>query len=247
MSPSEIFDRNLRRLRRDRAARVFADHDFLRRWMIEGIDDRLAAVRRSFGDVLDLGCFDRGFALPNTDIVRCDAGRAFARVQADEDRLPFADASFDLIVSAGVLDTVNDLPGALTLIRRALRPDGLFLGAFAGAGSLPKLRVALREADPAAARVHPQIDVRAAGDLMARAGFALPVADTEGLEVRYAALHPLIADLRGMAATNILASRTPMTRDSYARATAAFAAHADADGRVSERFEIVFVTGWAPS
>lgn len=215
--------------------------------MIEGIEDRLAAVRRSFTDVLDLGCFDRSFALPNANIVRCDAGAAFAEVQADEDRLPFGDARFDLVVSAGVLDTVNDLPGALIQIRHALRPDGLFLGAFAGAGSLPRLRAALREADPAAARVHPQIDVRAAGDLMARAGFALPVADTEGLTVRYGTLAALIADLRGMAATNVLAERTPMTRAGYARATAAFAAQADPAGRIGERFEIVFVTGWAPA
>ncbi|MES2753174.1 MAG: methyltransferase domain-containing protein, partial [Pseudomonadota bacterium] len=184
-------------------------------------------------------------------IVRCDPGGAFAAaaggIQADEDALPFTAAGFDLVVAAGTLDTVNDLPGALTLVRRALRPDGLFLGAFAGAGSLPRLRAAFRAADPGAARLHPQIDVRAAGDLLLRAGFALPVADTEALEARYADLFALIADLRGMAATSVLVGRTPLTRTTLAAAAAAFAAQADPDGRVSERFEVIFLTGWAPA
>lgn len=249
-SPPEIFDRAARRRRRDRAAPDFAAYGFLLDWMLAGIADRLGSVRRGFTDVLDLGCHDARFTLPGTNIQRCDAGAGFAAaangVQADEDRLPFAPASFDLIVSAGVLDTVNDLPGALTLIRRALRPDGLFLGAFAGAGTLPGLRAAFAAADPGAARVHPQIEVRAAGDLLLRAGFALPVADVETLAVRYPDLFALIADLRGMAATNLLAGRAPLTRAKLAAAAEAFAARADPDGRISEAFAIVFVTGWAP-
>ena len=217
--------------------------------MVDGIVDRLASVRRTFVDVLDLGCADGSFALPGARIVRSDAGATFAAegVQTDEDRPAFADASFDLIVSAGVLDSVNDLPGALALIRRALRPDGLFLGAFAGAGSLATLRASLRQADPGVARLHPQIDVRAAGDLLVRAGFALPVADSERIDVRYADLFGLLRDLRGMAATNVLHGRIPLTRATLARIADAFAARADADGRVAERFEIIFVTGWAPA
>src|SRR5919107_1568930 len=117
-------------------------------------------------------------------------------VQGDEDRLPFADEAFDLIVSVGVLDTVNDLPGALLLIRRALRPDGLFLAAFPGAGSLPRLKRAMLAADAvgggAAARVHPQIEVRSAGDLLTRAGFALPVVDVQPVDVRFASLLGLV-------------------------------------------------------
>lgn len=245
-----IFDPAARRLRRDRAQPDYAAHAFLHDWMLEGIYDRLASVKRDFADVLDLGCADARFALPDARITRVDPGAAFAHgadgVQADEDRLPFPPARFDLIVSVGVLDTVNDLPGALTLIRRALRPDGLFLGAFAGAGSLPRLRAALRIADPGAARMHPQIDVRAAGDLLQRTGFALPVADTEGLDARYRDLAKLIRDLRGMAAGNVLASRTPLTRATIAVAAAAFADQADADGRVTERYEAIFLTGWAP-
>lgn len=246
----DIFDRAARRRRRDRAAPDYARHAFLHDWMLEGIYDRLGAVQRRFKQVLDIGCADGRFELPGAAVTRSDVGAGFAAaaggVQAEEDRLPFPPASFDLIVSAGVLDTVNDLPGAFTLIRRALRPDGLFLGAFAGAGSLPALRTAFRGADPGAARIHPQIDVRAAGDLLLRAGFALPVADIEGLTARYADLFALARDLRGMAATSLLTGRTPLTRAILAAAADAFAAQADADGRVVERFEIVFVTGWAP-
>src|SRR4051812_42838416 len=151
--------------------------------MLEGLLDRLDGVKREFRDVLDLGSFAGDLQLPGARIARLDAGFGFARaaggVQADEDRLPFADASFDLVISAGVLDQVNDVPGALALVRRVLRPDGLFLGAFAGAGTLATLRACIlaAEADRPAARFHPQIDVRSAGDLLSRAGFALPVAD----------------------------------------------------------------------
>ncbi|WP_174291136.1 class I SAM-dependent methyltransferase [Sphingomonas bacterium] len=250
--PPAIFDRAARRLRRDRAAPGYAEHDFLRAAMLDGIVDRLALVTRSFGDVLDLGCFDGGFAPPpGARIARCDAGFGFARaaggVQADEDRLPFADASFDLVVSAGVLDQVDDLPGALALIRRVLRPDGLFLGAFVGAGSLPQLRAAFRaaEADRPAARLHPAVDVRAAGDLLMRAGFALPVADVETLDVGYAGLGRLVEDLRGMAAGNLLIGRRALSRAALTAAAEAFG-NAATNGRTRERFDIVFLTGWAP-
>lgn len=222
--------------------------------MLDGIMERLASVKRSFADVLDLGSFDVGFVPPHgSKIARMDAGHAFARsgqgVQGDEDRLPFADASFDLVISAGVLDQVNDVPGALSLVRRVLRPDGVFLGALLGAGSLSTLRAALRaaEGDRPVARLHPQIDVRSAGDLLMRAGFALPVADTESLRVRYGNVGKLLEDLRGMAATNLLIERQPLGRDTLARTAEAFAAAADPDGRTAERFEIVFLTGWAPS
>lgn len=231
----------------------YAAHDFLRTFMLEGLQDRLAMVKRPFVDVLDLGSFGGGLVLPKgMRIARLDAGFRFARaagsVQADEDRLPFAEASFDLIMSAGVLDTVNDLPGALALARRALRPDGLFLAAFVGAGSLSTLRTSLREAEgeQPVARLHPQVDVRAAGDLLMRAGFALPVADTETLTVRYRSLGGLLGDLRGMGAANLMHDRTALARSTLARAEAAFAARADADGRTTERFEILFLTGWAP-
>jgi NADH dehydrogenase [ubiquinone] 1 alpha subcomplex assembly factor 5 len=250
------FDRHLRRLRRDRAAACGSDADYLYRHMADDLVERLDLVQRSFADALDLGC-GRGYLTETlrargVDVMPLDAGAAYATngLQADEDRLPFPPGSFDLAVSASVLDTVNDLPGALAQIRRALRPDGLFLAAFLGAGSLPRLREAMRAADEAAApRIHPQIDVRAAGDLLTRAGFALPVADAETLTVRFPSLSALVSDLRAMGATNILTdrSRRPIGRAGLAAAEAAFAALADADGKVAERFEIVHLSGWAPS
>ena len=249
---SDIFDRVARRRRRDRAEPDYPRFDFIRAAMLDGIGERLDTVKRDFADILDLGCFDAGFTRAGARIARVDAGYAFARaaggVQADEDRLPFADASFDCVVSAGVLDQVSDLPGALTLARRVLRPDGLFLAAFVGGGSMPALRAAFRaaEGERPAARLHPQIDVRSAGDLLVRAGFALPVADVETIRVDYGSLGTMLDDLRGMAATNLLATRTPLTRGTLSAAAAGFAAAADANGRTHERIHIVFLTGWAP-
>ena len=260
--PPEIFDRALRRLRRDRACPSFAAHHFLREAIVEGLLDRLDAVTRRFSRALDLGCADGTLAQAlrarGMEVVAADASVRFAAavggVQCDEDRLPFEAGSFDLIVSAGALDTVNDLPGALIQCRRALRPDGLLLAGFVGAGSLPVLRAAIRAADDAFGgavppRLHPQIDVRAAGDLLARAGFALPVADSEPLDVRYGSVAGLVRDLRGMAATNQLSHQHPpwFGRARLAVLADAFAARAEPDGRVRERFELLFVTGWAPA
>lgn len=256
------FDRALRRLRRDRAAARGGDATYLHRRAADELLDRVDLVAREFGEALDLGCGDAYLAgrlrARGLRVTATDPGRVFARavgaVQSDEDRLPFADAAFDLVISIGVLDTVNDLPGALSLIRRALRPDGLFLAAFTGAGSLPRLRAAIHAAEDtegrdAAPRLHPQIDVRAAGDLLSRAGFALPVADVEGVDVRYTSFGRLVDDLRGMAATNILAtrSRRPFSRLGAAAAAAHFKAAAEPDGKTVEHFEIVYLSGWAPA
>ncbi|HEY9552610.1 class I SAM-dependent methyltransferase [Allosphingosinicella sp.] len=262
MDPDIPFDRRLRRLRRDCAAGQFTNADYLHRMASEELLDRLDLVKRDFRDALDLGCGD-GFLSERLrarglTVVSADAGASFASaangVQCDEDRLPFADAAFDLVTSVGVLDSVNDLPGALALIRRALRPDGLFLAAFTGAGSLPRLRDAMNAAEeaegtPASPHIHPQIDVRAAGDLLTRAGFALPVADAAGIHIRFSSFGRLIRDLRAMGATNILASRSrrPIGRLGLAAATVAFGRHAEDDGKTVERFEIVYLTGWSPS
>jgi NADH dehydrogenase [ubiquinone] 1 alpha subcomplex assembly factor 5 len=258
MSQDSPFDRRLRRLRRDRAEGRFAEADYLHRLAADELIERLDLVTRDFRRVLDLGCaggyLTRRLRERGLEVTPCDSGLAFARrasgVQADEDRLPFADGAFDLIVSVGALDSVNDLPGALLLIRRALRPDGLFLAALAGAGSLPRLKRAMLAADSveggAAPRIHPQIDVRAAGDLLMRAGFALPVVDTQPVDVRYSSLMSLVSDLRAMGATNILAgrSRRPLGRHALAAAAADFEEDGDKTG---ERFEILHLLGWAPS
>lgn len=251
MTPPEIFDRDARRLRRDRAARLPHDARFLIDHIRQGVAERVEDAAREFAHALDLGSGDARHAWPAEHVRRIEAGGAWARaagaVHGDEDRTPPGKAAFDLIVSGGVLDTVNDLPGALLLARRALQPGGLFVAGFIGAGSLPRLRAAMRAADSdhPRPRIHPQIDVRAGGDLLSRAGFARPVADTERLDVRYRSLDALVADLRAMAGTNLLAARSPLTRGAWERARAAFASHADAAGRVTERVEIVYLTGHA--
>ncbi|MEA3000041.1 MAG: hypothetical protein QOK17_1874 [Sphingomonadales bacterium] len=261
MSRDAPFDRALRRLRRDRAAASAGAADYLFRLAADELVERLDFVSRRFERALDLGCaggyLTRRLRERGIEVVPADPGSRFASaargVQVEEDRLPFAEGAFDLVVSVGALDTVNDLPGALLLIRRALRPDGLFLGAFLGAGSLPRLRSAMLAADGAeggaAPRIHPQIDVRAAGDLLARAGFALPVADSWGIDVRFPEVAALVRDLRAMGGTNLLAarSRRPIGRIGLAAAIADFAAAAGADGKTAERFEIVQLLGWAPS
>ena len=238
----------------------FAEHGFLARHIAEEILARLDMVERSFSRALVIGAPDMAIVAAlrarGLHVVAADASfvaaRAAGGIQCDEDRLPFADNAFDLVVSAGVLDSVNDLPGALLLARRVLRPDGLFVGGFVGAGSVSRLRAAMLAADLAgskgvAPRIHPQVDVRSAGDLLARAGFALPVADGETLDVRYSGLGGLLADLRFGALGSVLAG-TPaaLTRTQAAAAHVSFAAQADPDGRITETFALVYLIGWAP-
>jgi SAM-dependent methyltransferase len=256
------FDRALRRIRRDRALRSADDAGFLHRRATEELLDRLGLVTRRFDRALVVGCADLSLVerlqAQAIQVVAADPGARFARaaggIQCDEDFLPFADGSFDLVVALATLDSVNDLPGALSLIRRILRPDGLFLAAFVGAGSLPRLRRSLRAAEeaqnaPASPRLHPQIDLKAAGDLLMRAGFALPVVDGEAVTVRYNSWDRLVSDLRAMAGTNLLSSRArpPFGRLGYAASKADFESDTDEDGKTAERFEILYLSGWAPS
>ena len=257
MTAPDIFDRSRRAQGRDRMIARFADHDFLYRAMLEEVLDRLADVQRDLPEALMIGCPDdsakAALEAMGKRVACVDPGFLAARgangVQADEDALPFADNSFDLIIACGTLDSVNDLPGALILIRRILRPDGLMLAAFTGAGSLPRLKAALLagEGDRPGQHIHPQIDVRAAGDLLSRAGFAMPVADGETLVVRYGDIVRLMRDLRGMGAGNRLAEQPPLlNRETLARAGAHFAQAADADGRTAEQMAIVYLSGWKP-
>ena len=176
------------------------------------------------------------------------------RVAADEEALPFADASLDLVVSALALQAVNDLPGMLVQIRRALKPDGLFMAALFGGDTLSELRQSFAQAEAeieggASPRVAPFADVRAMGALLQRAGFALPVTDTERITVRYASPLSLLRDLRRMGATNALAERRrlPLRRTTLLRAMEIYGERfADPDGKVRATFEIVWVSGWAP-
>ncbi|MFT3967479.1 MAG: methyltransferase domain-containing protein [Sphingobium sp.] len=258
MTVPRIFDTALRARRRDRAARRFAGHGFLYEAAAEEMLERLADVSRDFRDALVIGAptdlLPMALRARGLAVTVADPGPAIAAARGgaaiDEDApLPFPPAAFDLILCCGTLESVNDVPGFLVQLRELLRPDGLLLAAFVGAGSLTGLRAALLAADGdrPAQRIHPQIDVRSAGDLLSRAGFAMPVADVQSLRVGYDNLLPLLADLRGMGGAQCLASAPPpLTRAGLARAMERFAREADPDGRVRERFEIVHMSGWRP-
>jgi SAM-dependent methyltransferase len=181
-------------------------------------------------------------------------GHGTLAVAADEEALPFRDASLDLVVSVLALHFVNDLPGTLVQIRRALKPDGLLLAALAGGDTLNELRHAFAAAEAeleggASPRVVPFADVRELGGLLQRAGFALPVTDVDRITVRYASPIALLHDLRGMGATNPLIerSRRPLRRATLKRMIDIYVERfADGDGRIRATFEIVWLTGWAP-
>ena len=258
MSAPSIFNPALRSLRRDRALPTFPSARFLYAAMADELLERLDLVQRRFARALVIGCPDltlvNALSARGMSVASADQGQAVALAaggsHAPAEALPFPPATFDLILSCGTLDAVNDLPGALIAMRQALTPDGLCLLAFVGAGSLPRLRAALLAADGErpAQRLHPQVDVRALGDLLQRAGFALPVADQQEIDVRYGSLFALMADLRNMGGGQALASQPPpITRAGLARAVEVFANHADADNRTTERFIIIHGSGWAPA
>jgi SAM-dependent methyltransferase len=264
-----LFDRALLRARLDRAAPGFPAASFLKTRAAEDAVMRLEAILREFPVAVDLGARDGAFAralatsdarqkvglLIETDLSeRMLNGRDGLRVAADEERLPFGDAAIDLAVSTLALHWTNDLVGALIQIRRALRPDGLFVGALFGGATLTELRQALLTAeaelsDGAAMRVSPFADAIDAAGLLQRAGFALPVADVDRVKVRYAHPIALLKDLRAMGETSVLIdrSRKPLSRRVLLRAMELYQERfAEPDGRVPATFEIVTVTGWAP-
>ena len=253
---AEPFDRRARRLQRARAAPRFAEHAFLKRAVADDLAARLSALGRSFACGLDLGCHDARVATGAEWSVAVDAAAAFARMAgppalvADEDRLPFRDGVFDVAVSALALHGVNDLPGALIQVRRALVPGGVFVGALFGGVSLGELRRDLIDAETALTgrigyRVAPMVDVQAAAGLLQRAGFVDPVADVATVTVRYASAARALADLHGMAEGNILHGRAPLRRAVLAAASRAFEARA-VGGRTTVEIEIVTLTGLAP-
>lgn len=240
-SPARRALRSLRsadRQKRDGAA------DFLHVSMAEDLIDRVGFMRVEPGRVLVIGDLTGGLtAWLNSAGFRVEAK---AIGSFDEENL-FAVETYDAILSVNALDTVNDVPGALLVLQAALKPGGLLLAAFPGAGSLPKLRSALLTADGErpAARIHPQIDARGGADLLARAGFRSQVADAYPLKVAYRSLDRLVQDLRDQAASNVMASAPPpLTRSQLHAAREAFLVGADGDGRIIETFEIVVLTGW---
>jgi SAM-dependent methyltransferase len=235
----EIFDRHARRLRRSRAR----SPGFFAETMTADLFERLDMVQRTFARALVIG--DSPLLLEGLKA----RGIVAEHYTGEEDRLDVDGAQFDLILSSGTLDTVADLPGALLLMRRALKPDGLLLANFAAAPSLTALRaaIAVADADTGVARLHPQVDVRSAGDLLVRTGFALPVADLDTVDIAYKSLGRLLADLRAAAATNVLARRYPVSRGWLASVDAAFTAQGDDNGRTHETLSYVTLTGWAPA
>lgn len=254
---AEIFDRQARRYQRGRAAPGFASHAFLKDVMIDELCARIDENPLVPQRVLDIGAHDGrlGRRIGAAWTVALDPALAFARtcraptLVADEDRLPFADASFDLVVSTASLQAVNDLPGALIQIRRILRPGGLFLAAFFAGETLLNLRQSVIAVESemtgrAAARVAPMVDIHGAAGLLQRAGFISPVADVDSYTVRYDDLAALLRDMRGMGEANVLASRQPLRREVLARVAADFSRRADSDGKISVPVQIVTMTGW---
>ncbi len=261
MSSPVIFDRQLLRQRR-RRAQALGPEDFLLARVAEDFADRLASVTRRFNLAVDLGTpgdavrqvLDASGKVETVVVVDPLSAATSPTVAADEEALPFRDASLDLVVSALALHLVNDLPGTLIQIRRALKPDGLFMAAMLGGETLTELRQAFAEAETevdggVSPRVAPFPDLRDLGALLQRAGFALPVADVERVTVRYSTVLSLMNDLRRMGATNALAARrrVPLKRKTLLRMVEIYGQRfADTDGRLRATFDIIWLSGWAP-
>ncbi|MEP5486076.1 MAG: methyltransferase domain-containing protein, partial [Parasphingorhabdus sp.] len=230
---------------------------FFSQIMVEEILERLDAVKRTFKRVLIIGlsaeALGRELQKRGMTVVFADSSEQLASalggVICDDDRLPFADHSFDLIINMGSLDTINDLPGALALCRRIMVPDGLLLAAFVCAESFTSLKSVIMEAegDRVAAHIHPQIDVRTAGDLLARAGLTLPVADSDILSLRYSSLERLISDIRNMGGSNILTGRAPsISRKTSNIIQSLFDARSKPTGKFEESVTLLYLCAWAP-
>ncbi|MET0587006.1 MAG: methyltransferase domain-containing protein [Novosphingobium sp.] len=245
-SPPSIFNGKRRLAARRRSLHMQAAPNaarYLLADMVEDVIERLAFLRFEPRRALVVGDWTgelaRALADRNIDVTTSGP-------EALDEEKPYPIGSFDFIASLGTLDTVNDLPGALIHLRNALASGGLMIASFPGAGSLPVLRSAMLAADGdrPAPRIHPQIDVRAGGQLLQRAGFADPVIDSRHLSVRFRALPALVADLRAQGLSNVLArSGPPLSRAAFQRASTAFSA-AGENGRTTESFEILTLSGW---
>ena len=254
----DLFDRKLRSLRRDRAARLGPELFLLDRAFEECLE-RVEAIARRFDRVLLLGCPSQAWAerlgrfAGTIDVA--DPGHLFAvaanGLHIEEDRQDFGEQRYDLCIAVGTLDTVNELPLALTLIHRALKSDAPLVGAIAGGNSLSGLRSALIEAERAegriAQRTHPRIDPSSLAGLLTAAGYSMPVVDVDRVRLRYATLADLVRDLRAMGATSVLAERaSPLSREAARRASEAFQALGE-EGRTVEDIDILHFIGWTPA
>jgi SAM-dependent methyltransferase len=258
-----LFDRKLLRARRRRAI-ALGEETFLVDQVAQEFAERLTTVKRQFALTLDLGTLGGTLAkeLAKTGQIGrvivsepiAHRSEKFSTIAGDEELLPFADEKFDLVVSALSLQWVNDLPGTLVQIRRILKPDGLLLAALIGGESLNELRASFAAAEAeltggASPRVSPFVEVRSLGALLQRAGYALPVVDSDRHIVRYRDPFKLFSDLRRMGATNALTerSRKPLTRKILARAAEIYAQRfSDPDGRLRATFDVLWISGWSP-
>ena len=259
MNTPLVFDRPLVRRRLARAlSQGYADFLLVR--AVEDLEERLSTVLRTFSLALDVGTptsiaaevLHRSARVET--VIRLSPVPEAGSIVGDEELLPFSGGRFDLAVSLLALHSVNDLPGALIQIRHALKPDGLFIGALLGGSTLTELRQSLTQAEAeieggVSPRVAPFADLRDIGGLLQRAGFALPVTDSDVVRVRYANAFALMQDLRRMGLTNALHDRrkTPLRRAILMRTAEIYAERfGDADGRIPATFEIVWLSGWSP-
>ncbi|MGH1419345.1 MAG: methyltransferase domain-containing protein [Hyphomicrobiaceae bacterium] len=262
----EIFDRALLTKRLQRAAPKAHAHDFLLHRVADDFAERLSVVQRKFPFALNLGAYhgvvSRELAKAETvgEIIDFEHAEALLRacpgprIRGDMELLPFSGGTLDLVVSGLALQLVNDLPGVLIQIVRALKPDGLFLGAMLGGATLHELRTAWAIAEEevlggASPRVVPFADLRDLGSLLQRAGFALPVVDGDVVHVRYSSSLALMREIKAMGASNMMLARhrKPVTKTLLARAAQVYDEQfGEPDGRVTATFEILYVTAWAP-
>src|SRR6202051_1695911 len=246
-----LFDRALLRARQNRALRL-APATFLLDRVAEDMEERLHAVLRDFADAADVWTPGELLRKPSRD--RFKSVAQINPEQSGQEILALQPESLDLVVSALAFQFVNDLPGVLAQIRRALRPDGLLLAAMIGGDSLTELRQSFASAEAeceggVSPRVAPFADLRDVGALLQRAGFALPVTDVDRIVVRYDSAFALMQDIRRMGATNILVERrrTPTRRGTLLRMAQIYAERfADADGRIRATFDVIWLSGWAP-
>jgi NADH dehydrogenase [ubiquinone] 1 alpha subcomplex assembly factor 5 len=263
----KIFDRQTVRRHRDRACQTLADHDFLFREVAERLLDRLDDITYKFPTAVDLGS-RTGILKEHLSgrggietLIQCDLSPAMAHqsgalsLVGDEEFLPFREGSIDLALSCLNLHWVNDLPGALLQIRKALKPDGLFLAAVFGGETLRELRDSFEQGElkiegGVSPRISPFIRAEDLGKLLQRAGFALPVVDLDTITVSYGEVLKLLGDLRGMGESNAVMERrkNPTRRETLMAAIAHYLeTYGDDDGRVPATFQVLFITAWAPA
>ncbi len=256
--PPIIFDPQRRAAMRGQAGYRNAQDLFLWQRIADELRDRLAIVSRDFKNALIIGPLsawsetimgDRTMQTDKVALHPSEQGHDTGLIDG-EDTLPFEPNSYDLIITAGTLDSVNDLPGSLFQMRRCLRPDGLLLATMFGAGTLSTLKSVMlaAEQDQAQPHIHPQIELKLAADLLVRTGFTLPVADMDSVQIRYRDWRRLVADIRDMGVGNALAgSRRYLGKEYLAKLDAAWQERADAEGKVTEHFNLLHLSGWSPS